>query len=182
MTASAYPPVAEWQVPQAAIDATLAAVAPAGRTGRESGVFWLGARERVSVVRAVVWLHGPGVVEAVGRWVVSPEAYGVVGRLARKHELTLIGSAHTHGVEIPVRLSSTDRAHGTRVPDILAVVIGNDGAERNPERWSWNAFTDGDFLELLDQERHERIKITDGNVVGWRASAAGSAAWSGIGG
>jgi hypothetical protein len=178
---SAYPPIAKWQIPQAAIDATLAAVAPAGRSGRESGVFWLGSRERVSVVCAVVRLNGPGVVEAVGRWVVSPEAYGVVGRLARARELVLLGSAHTHGVGVPVKLSGTDRRHGTRVPDILAVVIGNDGADRNPARWSWNTFKDAEFLELDDRARRERITITGASVTLWQASATGSAVWSGVG-
>jgi hypothetical protein len=177
VTDSPYPPIREWQISQAVIEATLAAVAPTGRSGRESGVFWLGSREWVSVVRAVVRLHEPGVVEAVGRWVVSPEAYGVVGRLAREHELTLLGSAHTHGVEVPVKLSATDRKHGTRVPDILAVVIGNYGADRNPTRWSWNTFKDGDFSELRGRDRSKRIKITAGSVALWQANATGSAVW-----
>jgi len=179
--ASVYPPVAAWQIPQAAIDATLAAVAAAGRSGRESGVFWLGSRERMSIVRGVVRLHGPGVTEAVGRWVVSPEAYGVVGRLAREHELTLLGGAHTHGAGVPVRLSGTDRKYGTRVPGMLAVVIGNDGADRNPARWSWNTFNDGEFSELDEPERDRRITITDGSVRLWRANATGASVWSGAG-
>jgi hypothetical protein len=181
-SSSAYPPITEWVLPQAAIDATLAAVVPAGRTGRESGVFWLGTREDTSVIRCVVHLHGPGVVETLGRWVVSPEAYGVVARLAREHELTLLASAHTHGRGVRVALSRTDRERGTRVPGILAIVIGNDGRDSNPARWSWNTFADGAFRELNAQERARRVTITEGPVARWRASAVGAEPWRPPGG
>jgi hypothetical protein len=181
VASSTYPPISAWHVPQAAIDTTLAAVAPAGRTGRESGVFWLGERDTLSIVRALVYLHGAGVTEAVGRWIVSPEAYGVVGRLAREHELTLLGSAHTHGVGVPVALSRTDREHGTRVPEILALVIGNNGADRNPARWSWNTFENHDFRAMDREELHRRLQITDEPVRRWRANATGAQPWNGSG-
>jgi hypothetical protein len=179
VASSPYPSILDWRLPHAAIGATLAGVADAGRRGDEGGVFWLGDRAATSSIRAVVLLRGHGVVERPGRWAVGHEAFGVVARLARSLELTLLGTAHIHGRGAPVKMSWIDRRHGVRVPDFLAVVIGEAGAEADPMRWSWNVFGGGDFHEFDDDERHSRIALIDGTIACWKADAAGASRWDG---
>lgn len=179
MASSPYPSILDWRLPQAAIDATLAGVADAGRRGDEGGVFWLGDRAATSTVGAVVLLRGSGVVEMPGRWAVGHDAYGVVARLARTLELTLLGTAHIHGCGVPVKLSGIDRRHGVRVPDFLAVVIGEAGADADPMRWSWNVFGGDDFHELDDNERDSRIAVIDGTIECWKADGDGATRWDG---
>lgn len=177
MGAEPYPPIDRWEFPRAAIAATLAAVAPAGGRGREAGVIWLGKRGATSVIGAVAWPHGDGVTEARGWWSVSPEVYGAIARVSRAHQLTLLGSAHTHARGVRVALSTTDRRHGTRAPGVLAIVIGNGGTDTNPARWSWNVFDDGDWRELDHVERRDRVSITDAPIRLWRADRHGARPW-----
>jgi hypothetical protein len=177
---SPYPPIEQWRLPSSAVAATLSSVVGAGRLGDEAGVFWLGERSTVSRVRAVVSLRGRGVLESPGRWQVSSAVYGVVSRLARDHEQTLLGTAHTHGRGIPVGLSLTDRRDGVRVPDFLAIVIGNGGADNDLHDWSFNVFERRDFRELSIEEFHERVVPTDDEVDLWRAGVEGAIRWSGL--
>jgi hypothetical protein len=177
--ASPYPPIEEWHVPRAAVAATLSSVAVAGRRGDEAGVFWLGRRRRRTTVDAVVSLRGRGVLESPGLWQVSSEVYGVVSRLAAATGLVLVATVHTHGRRIPVALSRTDRRHGVRVPDFLALVIGDGGDAPDPADWSWNAFDGGDFRRLDAAEYAARVSLVGGRVALYRASADGAAAWSG---
>lgn len=179
MGSNPYPPIEQWRLPSSAVAATLSSVVGAGRRGDEAGVFWLGERSTVSHLRAVVSLRGRGVLESPGRWHISSAVYGVVSRLAREHELTLLGTAHTHGRGIPVGLSLTDRLDGVRVPDFLAVVIGNGGGDDDPDDWSFNVFERRDFRELSIEEFHERVVSTEDEVDLWRASADGAIRWSG---
>lgn len=179
MTDSPYPPIEEWRLPEAAIAATLASVGGAGRRGDEAGVFWLGRRERVAVVEAVVSLRGRGVFESPGLWVVSSEVYGVVSRLASADGLVLLGTAHTHGRGVPVALSRTDRRHGVRVPDVLALVIGDGGQMSEPEGWSWNTFEEREFRPLDATELARRVVFSADPVALHRADADGVRPWSG---
>jgi hypothetical protein len=173
-----YPPIREWRLPQAAVAATLASVVGAGRRGDEAGVFWLGERAAIASVTTVVSLRGRGVVESPGRWQVSSAVYGVVSRLARSRDLTLLATAHIHGRGIPVGMSLTDRRDGVRVPDFLAVVIGDGGDARDPQDWSFNVFDGHEFHEL-NGGSGERISFSDGDVSLFRADADGVREWSG---
>ena len=180
MGSSPYTAIEQWRLPQLAVAATLASVVGAGCRGNEAGVFWLGERSKVSTVRAVVSLRGRGVLETPGLWMVSSEVYGVVSRMAREHGLTLLGTAHTHGRGVRVGLSHTDRRDGVRVPGFLAVVIGNGGADSDPEEWSFNVFETSDFRELRSADFRARILQVDEHVDLWRANADGSSRWSGL--
>jgi hypothetical protein len=86
---------------------------------------------------------------------------------------------HTHGRRIPVALSLTDRRDGVRVPDFLAVVIGNGGADNDLDDWSFNVFERRDFRELSIEEFRERVVSTEDEVDLWRVSADGAIRWSG---
>lgn len=143
-----YPRINRWIVPQAACAATLDGVAAAGLLGCEAGAFWLGRREAVAAVTCVAVMRGRGIVEEPGRWIVSPAAYGAVASWARPRGLVLLGTAHTHGAGIPVGLSSIDRKHLPRAPGILAVVVVEGGAERDPHQWAWNVFDEGAFVRF----------------------------------
>ena len=178
MGSSPYPSIDAWRLPLAAVAATLSSVVGAGRRGDEAGVFWLGHRDTVAAITAVVSLRGRGVTESPGRWQVSSAVYGVVSRLARTHDLTLLATAHTHGRGIPVAMSSTDRRDGVRVPDFLAVVIGGGGA-RDPRDWSFNVFDGRGFRELTGNEFDQRLLFADGDVLLFRANADGVSDWSG---
>jgi hypothetical protein len=177
--ASVYPPIDQWRVPRAAVTATLASVVGAGRRGDEAGVFWLGSRDLVTDMAAVVSLRGPGVLESPGLWQVSSQVYGVVTRLAQGMGLVLVATAHTHGRGVPVRLSPTDRRHGVRVPDFLALVIGEGGDAPKPTDWSWNTYEIGDFRRLDGAEMSRRVHFVDGAVACFRANAHGATNWPG---
>lgn len=177
MAASPYPPVDRWQVPAAAVAATLEGVADGGRRDVEAGVFWLGARAATSSVEAVVLLRGRGVLEAEGLWQVDPEVYGHVSRWARARGVVLLGTAHIHGFGVPVRLSLLDRRHLVRAPDVLALVIGEAGTASDPMRWSWNVWRDGEFLLLGPADVADRVSFTTSSVGLARADADGLYAW-----
>jgi hypothetical protein len=166
-------------MPMVAVEATLTGVASGGRRGVESGAFWLGTRAATSSIDAVVALAGRGVVEAAGLWEVSPEVFGVVSRWAGERGFVLLGTAHTHGHGVPARLSGLDRRHLVRAPDVLAVVLGEAGQERNPSRWSWNVCVNGAFVVLEGKEFRRRIIFSDDSVVVARASADGVETWDG---
>jgi len=177
--ASPYPPIDEWRVPKSAVAATLASVVGAGRRGDEAGVFWLGRRDAVAEVSAIVSLRGPGILESPGLWQVSSDVYGVVSRLAVDQGVVLLATAHTHGRGVPVMLSPTDRRHGVRVPDFLALVIGDGGEAGDPADWSWNAFDGRDFQRFDSDELARRAKVTEGDVALFRVSGDGVRPWSG---
>jgi hypothetical protein len=164
-------------VPEAAVAGTLAGVADDGRRGVESGVFWLGTRAVGSEIAAVVLLRGRGIVEATGRWEVSPEAYGQVARWARRRGFVLLATAHTHGHGFRPGLSRLDRRHLVRAPDLLALVLGDAGEERDPIRWSWNVCVDGAFRPLVGEEFARRVHFVHSPVLLARGDADGVCAW-----
>jgi hypothetical protein len=179
---SPYPPIDEWRVPHAAVAGTLASVADGGRRGVESGVFWLGRRAVISEVTAVVLLRGRGVVESAGRWEVSPDAYGRVARWARARGIVLLATAHTHGHGFVPRLSRLDRRHLVRAPDLLALVLGDAGEERDPTCWSWNVCVNGTFRTLAGAEFAGRVQFVRGSVLLARADAVDVFDWEPNGG
>jgi proteasome lid subunit RPN8/RPN11 len=156
-----FPPIERWLVPETACEQTREAVLPAGRRGTESGVFWLGERAATSIVRNVAMPVGAGVVEEPWKWSVSAELYAAVAGYAKPRGLTLLGVVHTHlGPGVP-RLSRTDRMQGLKVQDALAVIVGSAGEERDPDRWGWFVYDDGDYRDLAAHERAKRVQMTD---------------------
>jgi proteasome lid subunit RPN8/RPN11 len=158
-----FPSIERWRLPRMACERTRQAVLPAGRRGNESGVFWVGRRQATTTISAVIFPTGPGVVEAPGRWRVAPEVYAAVASWAKPRGLSLLGVVHTHPEHQP-RLSRTDRIHGVKVPDALAVIIGRSGDEPDVEAWGWFIYDGGDYRTLKAAERAERLELAGGTI------------------
>ena len=142
----------------AARQATLDGVRPAGREARESGAFWLGAREAIARVTVVVLPKGRGVEESIGHWRVTHEVFGEISRWAKPRRFTLLGIAHTHVRGVPARLSWSDRHRSVCVPGILSVVIGNGGEDDNHYTWGWYVYDGDDYREILRPELTQRVR------------------------
>lgn len=142
-----------------ALVASVDAVLPAGRTGKEAGVFWLGKRGSISTIRTVVVPSGPGVETTPWMWRVSPEVFGTLTRWAIPLQLTLLGVVHTHLKGTPPRLSLADRTESVQVPGILAVVIGNGGMDRDYRTWGWYTYDKVDFREFSRNELLNRVRV-----------------------
>lgn len=166
-----YPPIERWLIPSMACEQTRNALKPAGRDGRESGVFWLGERAATSSIKAVVKPVGSGVVESPWQWSVSPEIYAAVTAWAKPRGLTLLAAVHSHLSARPPRMSLTDRTQGLKVPDAVAVILPAGGAEPDPTRWGWFVYTDGDYLTLTDAAIAARVRFISGTVVYCEISA-----------
>ena len=154
-----YPAIDRWAVTPNVFKTTLRCVRPAGRDGRESGVFWLGTRARTAQISAVVFPHGSGVEERAGYWQVSPEVFGTVTRWAATRSLCLLGVVHVHLPGVPIKPSPTDRDCGIRIPGILEVIIGNGGADSHYKHWGWHIFEDIDFRLKTTRELGRRLRI-----------------------
>jgi hypothetical protein len=159
-----FPPIERWRLPRAACERTRTAVQPAGRRGNESGVFWVGHRHMTSTISAVIFPTGPGVVEAPGRWSVTPEVYAAVASWAKPRRLSLLAVVHTHVERVPPCLSRIDRTQGLKVPGALAVIIGRGGDEPDVDAWGWFVYNGGDYRALDGAERAERLELVGGTI------------------
>src|SRR5258708_11476177 len=143
--AAVYPPIERWVVAEQVLAGTLEGVRSAGRLGREAGVFWLGRRDEMAQISAVVVLRGVGVEELPNCWRVSPEVFGAVTRWATPRNLCLLGVAHIHLGGVRPVLSWTDRSFGVRVPGVLSVVVGGAGGECDYLNLGWYVFGNSYF-------------------------------------
>jgi proteasome lid subunit RPN8/RPN11 len=157
-----YPDVRCWHIPQDLLGATRKGVHEGGQNVREAGALWLGERCEMARVTAVVFPRGKGVCQSAGRWKVTPEVFGAVTRWAKPRSLSLLGVVHTHLPGVPPRLSRADREYSVQVPGILAVVIGEGGAEKDYRRWGWYLFESGDYRYLTAQDFKERFVMDVG--------------------
>lgn len=132
-----YPDIDRWVVPRALFAKTITVVLPAGRAGRETGVFWLGERSNTATISAMVVPAGEGVEERPEQWRVSSAVFGAISLWAKPRQLVLLAIAHIHLPGVPAVLSWADRNFSVQVPGILAVVIGNGGADREHADWGW---------------------------------------------
>jgi hypothetical protein len=174
VTAQPYPGIDAWQLDESAITATLAAVQRPGRDGKEGGVFWIGTRAALSVIRAVIVPVGEGVTEDTDFWRVTPEVYEAISRWAAERDWSLLGICHTHREGVPARLSPQDRRHLVRAPGVLAIVIGSSGREHDLEQWGWYEFAHGAYREISPDERHRRLRLTNAtSIETWRADQHG---------
>src|SRR6266850_5094262 len=135
-----YVPIDRWVVAARVFSLTAENLRRAGRDGKESGILWLGRRDKTAQITATAFPSGTGVEECPGHWRISPEVFGTVTRWAAPRDLCLLGVAHIHLRGVPARLSRTDRNCGVQIPGILEVIIGDGGDQLDYRKWSWYVF------------------------------------------
>lgn len=171
---SIYPAIDRWVLPRSALTETLAAVMPAGYSGREAGAFWLGERAATATVQAVVLPAGKGVEERPDSWIVSPSVFGAISIWAKPRNLVLLGMAHIHLPGVPVHMSWADRNLCVQVPGFLSVVIGNGGKDSDYRKWGWYVYEPLDFRRMGLDEMGSRLGIgSEHQIAICRADAAG---------
>jgi len=171
-----YPEIQSWVLPKAAITATLAGVRPAGDVGVESGVFWMGTRDRESRVSHVLQVKGKGVVERPYQWRIAPEVFGSACDWAKPQALTLLAIVHIHLADGCPEMSWTDRNCSVQVPGILAVIIGNRGRQADPREWGWFVYENRQYRKLASREVALRVDLTSTAAVG-EARVAAEKVW-----
>ena len=156
-----YPAVHQWVVADSILAATRRAVHQAGQDLKESGALWLGQRTETARITAVVLLRGVGVEQSAGCWKVRPEVFGAVTRWAKPKGLSLLAVIHTHIRGVPPRLSLADREYSVQVPGMLAVVIGESGAEADYRRWGWYVHENDRYICLNRNVLAARLILED---------------------
>jgi hypothetical protein len=122
MTATFFPPVRGWRIPERAVAGSLAELARDGREGMEGIALWLGRRrDGDAEVTHLVALRGPGVTKRPDLLRIEPWLLNDVTDVAIDLGVSLVGQIHSHG-RAWVDLSWTDRADGVAVPHYLSVV------------------------------------------------------------
>ena len=101
--------------------------------------------------------RGKGVEERAGNWKVTPEVFGTLTRWAKPQNLSLLAVVHTHLHRVPPRLSRADREYSVQVPGILAIVIGEGGAESDHRKWGWYIYERGNYRRLTAQDLNGRL-------------------------
>jgi len=167
-----YPPIEHWLVPKNLFERTIEGVLPATQHRRESGALWLGAREKIAKISAVLFPQGMGVEERRYSWRVSPEVFGAVTRWAAPRSLCLLAVVHTHLPGVPSVLSWTDRAFGVRVPGVLAIVISEGGYETDYRRWGWYVFENSDYTRFSGSEIASRVTVRSLTELEWGTADA----------
>jgi hypothetical protein len=154
-----YPRIGKWVIPRSAFVATLRGVRSAGVCGKESGAFWLGQRDRTSVVQAVVLPLGVGVTEHSYYWNVDAEVFGSVTDWAKPRGLCLLAIAHTHMPGVPAVFSWADHNQIVQVDGMLGLVIGNGGADEDYQIWGWYLHERSQYRKLLRPELQRRLRV-----------------------
>lgn len=167
-----YPDIDRWVIPRTLLAKTSAVVLAAGHAGRETGVFWLGERSSTATMSAIVVPAGEGVEERPEQWRVSSSVFGAISLWAKPRDLVLLAIAHIHLAGVPVVLSWADRNLSVQVPGILAIVIGNGGADREYADWGWYVYERTDYRKMTSAELEQRLDIQAlGRFSTWRADA-----------
>lgn len=154
---SPYPAIQHWLIPRSVLVETRKRVQEAGQDVRESGALWLGDRGNAARVLVVVFPRGKGVEERAGKWKVTPEVFGTLTRWAKPQNLSLLAVVHTHLHGVPPRLSRADREYSVQVPGILAIIIGEGGAECDHRNWGWYLYERGNYRRLTAQDLNAHL-------------------------
>jgi hypothetical protein len=122
MTATFFPPIHRWYIPEGAVAGSLAELALDGREGNEGVALWLGRRRAGEAeVTHLVALRGAGVVKRPDLLRIEPWLLNEVADAAIELGVNLVGQIHSHGRGW-VDLSRTDRADGITVPHYLSII------------------------------------------------------------
>lgn len=153
-----------WLLPAAAMQASLAEMAPDGAHDREGVALWLGRRfAGVVTVTHVIGLRGPGVIKRPDYLSISAELLDDVADVAIERGVYLVGQIHSHPGSW-VDLSEADKRYGIQAPGYLSVVapyFARDPATP-PGRCGFHVFDRGYWRRLTPWERPWRVAIVGG--------------------
>lgn len=153
-----------WRLPAAAIQASIAEMAPDGACGCEGVAMWLGRRiVGVVTVTHVIGLRGPGVIKRPDQLLISAELLCEVTDVAIEHGVYLVGQIHSHP-DSWVDLSESDKRCGIQAPGYLSVVAPHFARDpaTTPGQCGFHVFRRGGWRRLPPWERPWRVAIVSG--------------------
>lgn len=153
-----------WLLPKAALQMSLAEMAPDGARGCEGVALWLGRRVAGLVtITHVIGLRGPGVVKRPDYLSISAELLDDVTDVAIERDVYLVGQIHSHSGSW-VDLSVPDKRFGVRAPGYLSVVAPHFARDpaTPPKLCGFHVFAHGQWRRLATWERPWRVVIING--------------------
>lgn len=155
-----------WRLPAAALQASIAEMAPDGAHGCEGVALWLGRRNAgVVTVTHVIGLRGPGVIKRPDHLFISAELLGDVTDTAIEHGVYLVGQIHSHPGSW-VDLSEADMRSGIQAPGYLSVVAPHFARDpaTTPGQCGFHVFDRGRWRRLPRWERPWRVAVVGGTA------------------
>jgi proteasome lid subunit RPN8/RPN11 len=152
-----------WRLPTAALEASIAEMAPDGARGCEGVALWLGHRVAgIVTITHVVGLRGRGIVRRPDHLAISAELLDDVTDLAIEHGVYLVGQIHSHPGAW-VDLSDADKRWGIQAPGYLSVVMPHFA--RDPAtplgQFGFHVSANGGWRRLSPFERRWRVAIVN---------------------
>lgn len=133
------------QVPRTAVDAIADDVAHYGMQRLETGALLLGKPGDTRVTTVAI-AGTAGVTRGYGRFVLTMPVIDQLFTYAETNSLQVLAHVHSHGRG--AFLSPIDRTGIIRMNGFIAAVIPTFAAPpRDPSRWGWWTFRDGDWRD-----------------------------------
>ena len=164
MTTSRTPEL--WKLPAAAMQASLAEMAPDGVRGCEGVALWLGRRSGATAeITHVVALRGPGILKLPDHLSISPELLNEVTDVAIELDCYIVGQIHSHP-DAWVDLSIPDQRYGIRTEGYLSVVAPffAQRPDTTLADCGVHLFDGGHWRRLDPSELARRVGLGDGPV------------------
>ncbi len=152
-----------WELPAAALHASLAEMAPDGARGCEGVALWLGRRAgTVAQVSHVVTLRGVGIVKWPDRLSIAAELLNEVTDVAIDLGCHLIGQIHSHPFDW-VELSLADQRMGIRSEGYLSVVAPHfaQRADTRLDDCGVHLFDGGGWRRVVPPELQRRVRLVE---------------------
>jgi len=133
-------------LPRTAVDAIADDVAHYGKQRLETGALLL-AKPGDTTVTTVAIAGTAGVTRGYGRFVLAMPVIDQLFTFAETNSLQVVAHVHSHGRG--AFLSVIDRTGIIRMTGFIAAVIPTFATPpRDPTRWGWWTFRDGDWHDL----------------------------------
>lgn len=145
------------QLPRTAVDAIADDVADYGKQRLETGALLL-AKPGDTSVTTVAIAGTVGVIRGYGQFVLTMPVIDQLFTYAETNNLQVVAHVHSHGRG--AFLSPIDRTGIIRMTGFIAAVVPTFATPpRDPSRWGWWTFRDGDWRE------HVPAVMTDASAV-----------------